>query len=184
MVDSSGPCFGYRKKQNNKTLFLLFYLRSKDPTNPPSIRVIVAGHCWGPRKKAAGSPTVGGHRCALVPSSLAAPCAFGGRHGLVASSSAVGPSGGCGEDLIDHSAPSRSEGILSTIVGPHGALTAVAETLEAETVRLEQLVTNLNLTLGEKRCCDRVPALGHGGQPAEPGEPDPGRASPARQSTF
>ena len=132
---------------------------------PPSIRVIVAGHCWGPRKKAAGSPTVGGHRCALVPSSLAAPCACGGRHGLVASS-AVGPSGGCGEDLIDHSAPSRSEGILSTIVGPHGALTAVAETLEAETVRLEQLVTSLNLTLGEKRCCDRVPALGQGGQPA------------------
>ena len=68
----------------------------------------------------------------------------------------MGPSGGCGEDLIDHCAPSRSEGILSTIVGPHGALTAVAETLEAETVRLEQLVTNLNLTLGEKRCCVRV----------------------------
>ena len=96
----------------------------------------------------------------------------------------VGPSGGCGEDLIDHCAPSRSEGILSTRVGPHGALTAVAETLEAETVRLEQLVTNLNLTLGEKRCCARVPALGQAGQPAEPGEPDPGRASPARQSTF
>ena len=166
MVDSSGPCCGYRKKQNNKTLLLLFYLRSKDPTISPSIRVLVAGHCWGPCKKAAGSPTVGGHRCELVPSSLAAPCAFGGRHGLVASSSAVGPSGGCGEDPIDRCAPSRSEGILSTIVGPHGALTAVAETLEAETVRLEQLVTNLNLTLGEKRCCDRVPALGQGGQPA------------------
>ena len=69
-------------------------------------------------------------------------------------------------------------------MGPHGALTAVAETLEAETARLEQLVTNLNLTLGAKRCCVRVPALGHGGQPAEPGEPDPGRASPAKQSTF
>ena len=166
MVDSSGPCCGDRKVKITFYYFASFYTHSKDPTNPPSIRVIVAGHCWGPRKKAAGSPTVGGHRCALVPSSLAAPCAFGGRHGLVASSSAVGPSGGCGEDLIDHSAPSRSEGVLSTIVGPHGALTAVAETLEAETVRLEQLVTNLNLTLGEKRCCDRVPALGQGGQPA------------------
>ena len=166
MVHSSGPCCGDRKVQITFYYFASFYTHSKGPTNPPSIRVIVAGHCWGPRKKAAGSPTVGGHRCALVPRSLAAPCAFGGRHGLVASSSAVGPSGGCGEDLTDHCAPSRSEGILSTIVGPHGALTAVAETLEAETARLEQLVTHLSLTLGEKRCCVRVPALGQGGQPA------------------